>query len=139
MISARIVEAIDKKLKASTALVALVPKASIGYGRGPITATWPNIHFFEVASGEGYQVDFNSCTVQISIWATNPKSALSIKEVVYGILSRFRGKIAIAGGSVDITWTELVDSGALPETDPQLYGQYLRFLFRYRGENLGGY
>ena len=139
MISSRVVEAIDKKLKASTALVALVPKTSIGYGRGPVTATWPNINYFDLAPREGYQVDFNSLTIQISIWALNPKSALAIKEVVYGIFARFRGKIAIAGGSVDITWTELVDSGALPETDPQLYGQYLRFLFRYRGENLGGY
>ena len=139
MISARVIEAVDKKLKASPALVALVPKTSIGYGRGPITATWPNIHFFEVASGEGYQVDFNSCTVQISAWSTDPKNALKIKEAIYGIFSRLRGDVAITGGSVDITWTELVDSGALPETDPQLYGQYLRFLFRYRGENLGGY
>ena len=82
MISSRIIEAIDKKLKASSALVALVPKTSIGYGRGPITATWPNVHFFEVASGEGYQVDFNSCTVQISAWSTDPKNALKIKEII---------------------------------------------------------
>lgn len=139
MIAARMLEAIDKTLKASTALVALVPKASINYARGPVSATWPAVHYFEVATTEGYQADYNSVTIQFSAWALDMHSALQIKEVVHSLFSRFHGKIAITGGSVDINWTELVDSGALPETDPQLFGSFLRFQFRYRGVNLGGY
>jgi hypothetical protein len=138
MISQNVIAAVHSKLFASTELTAIVG-TNIAYARGPISNTWPQVHYFEVAGIEGYQVDFNSCTIQFSAWSLDKFQALAMKEVLYGIFSRFKGLTSVTGGTVDITWTELVDSGALPDTDPQLFGQYLRFLFRYRGANIGGY
>jgi hypothetical protein len=138
MISAPIIELIEKLLKGSAQLTALVPKTSINYARGPVNSTWPQVNFFEVAATEGYQVDFNSCTVQISAWALDAKQALKIKEIIHSIICRFRGKVIVTDGEITVTWSELIDSGAMPENDPQLYGQYVRYLFRYRGKNIGG-
>lgn len=138
MIAQNILAAAHAKLFASSALTAIVG-TNIAYARGPVSNTWPQVHYFEVANSEGYQVDFNTITIQLSAWSLDKFQALAMKEVLYGIFSRFKGLTSVTGGTVDITWTELVDSGALPETDPQLFGQYLRFLFRYRGANIGGY
>lgn len=138
MIARSVLEAVNVKLFATSGLTSIVG-TNIAYARGPISNTWPQVHYFEVTGLEGYQVDFNTLTVQLSAWSNDKFQALAIKEVLYGIFSRFKGLTSVTGGTVDITWTELVDSGALPETDPQLFGQYLRFLFRYRGANIGGY
>jgi len=133
-----ILEAINSKLFATTALTAIVGN-NIAYARGPIDGTWPQVHYFEVAEVEGYQLDYNSITVQFSAWAHDKYQVLEIKRILSVLFSRFRGTISVTGGTVDINWTELVDSGALPESDPQLFGQQLRYQFRYRGTNIGGF
>jgi len=138
MIARNLIEAILKNLTDSTALAAIVG-TNIAYARGAIDNTWPQVHFFEVATTEGYMADYNSVTIQFSAWALDSYDALQIKEIIYSIFSRLHGKTAITGGSVDINFSTLVDSGALPESDPQLFGSYLRFRFFYRGTNLGGF
>ncbi len=133
-----VLEAMNVKLFASVALAALV-KENIAYARGIVTNTWPQVHYFEVTSTEGYITDYDSITVQFSVWALDKFSALRIADIVEKIFKRLHEKITVTGGVVDINWSQLIDSGALPETDPQLFGQFLRFTFRYRGENLGGF
>ena len=137
MISQPMVYAIQEKLFDCTALTAIVGN-NIAFERGPVSNTWPQVHFFEVSAIDGYQVDFNFVTVQFSCWALDKWDAVAIKEAVYHEFNRFIGEITTSLGTVKITWSELVDSGPLPEADPTLYGQYLRFKFRYRGENIGG-
>ena len=137
MITQPMIYALQTKAFACTALTALVGN-NITYARGPVEGTWPQVHFFEVSSMDGYQLDFNYCTVQFSCWALDKWDALALEEVVYTEFNRFIGKVTTSLGIVDITWTEMIDSGALPEADPTLYGTYVRFKFRYRGANLGG-
>jgi len=138
MIATNALDAILKTLTDSTELAAIVG-SNIAYARGAISDTYPLVHFFEVASSVGYKADYNSITVQFSAWADNSYDALQLKEILYTLFNRFHGKIVLTGGTVDINWTTLVDSGALPEGDPQLYGSFLRFKFMYRGTNLGGF
>jgi hypothetical protein len=138
MIEQPIVYAAQTMLFASTSLTAIVGN-NIDYKRGAVEKTWPLVHFFPVSAMVGYRADFNFCTMQFSIWSTEKVETLAIKEIVNNIFERYRGKVTVANyGIVDITWTELIDSGALPEADPTLFGEYLRFKFRYRGANLGG-
>jgi hypothetical protein len=137
MIDQQIIYAVQTKLFACTALTTVVGN-NIAFARGPVDNTWPQVHFFKVSTGEGYQVDFNQVTIQMSVWADDKWTALSIKEIIYNEFKRYIGKIATSLGVVDITWTEMIDSGALPEADSTLFGEYLRFKFRYRGANLGG-
>lgn len=137
MITQPMVYALQTKAFACTALTAIVGN-NIAYDRGQVGNTWPQVHFFEVSSMAGYQVDFNYCIVQFSCWALDKWDALNLKEIVYQEFDRFIGKITTSLGVVDITWSEMIDSGALPEADATLYGQYVRFKFRFRGANLGG-
>jgi len=139
MIDRPIVNAIQNKLFACTALTAIVG-TNIAYAQGPIVGTWPQVHFFKVSSIDGYKVDFNYYTAQFSTWALDKWDAITINDIVYAEFNRFIGKVSASPtvGDVDITWSEMIDSGALPEADTTLHGQYVRFKFRYRGANLGG-
>lgn len=138
MISKNITEAILKVLTDSASLAALVG-TNVQYARGGVENTYPLVRFFEVASSDGYQVDYNSVTFQFDAVALDAYTALQIKEVLYTLLNRFHGKVALSGGNVEINWSTMIDSGALPDTDLQLYGSFLRFSFKYRGKNLGGF
>lgn len=137
MITQPMIYALQEKAFACTALTAIVGN-NIAYERGPVGDTWPLVHFFEVSSMDGYQVDYNFCTVQFSCWALDKWDALALKEIIYNEFNRFSGKVTTSLGDVDINWTEMIDSGALPQADATLYGSYVRFKFRYRGANLGG-
>lgn len=132
-----LITAINNTLFASTELQGKVAKR-IAYARGTVGSKWPQVHYFEVAETVGYLADYNSITIQFSAWSLNKYESLEIKDILKTLFTRFRGVISITGGEVDINWSELIDSGALPETDPTLYGQYLRYIFKYRGKNLGG-
>lgn len=117
-------------LFADTTLAAAVSNR-IYYARGPVTSAWPQLVYFDVTETNGYQVDYNSVTVQFSLWSTDTFQALSLIERVRVIFSRLSD---IVSGSFN--YVSLIDSGALPQEDQQLYGQFLRFQFRYRGENI---
>jgi hypothetical protein len=131
-----IVDAIERKLK--TDLNGKVEKKNIGYGRLPVTTKANTVNFFEVAQADGYQINYDSVTLQFSVWCLDKWDAVEIKDIIHKSYSGFRGTLNTTGGTVEINWTELIDAGALPESDPQLYGQFLRFTFRYRGSNIGG-
>jgi hypothetical protein len=131
---------IHTKLFALTGLTAIVGN-NINYAKGPVSNTWPQVIYFDVVDMTGHKVDFEHLTVQFSCWseADNPWQALEIKEIIRAEFLRFRGLVAITGGSVDITWSDLIDSGALPDADSTLFGQFLRFKFSIRGSNIGGF
>lgn len=103
------------------------------YARGPVVSQWPQLIYFDVAETNGYQLDYDSVTVQFSIWSTDKFQALTLIERVRLIFNRLSD---IVSGSFN--YVSLIDSGALPQDDQQLYGQFLRFQFRYRGKNIGG-
>jgi len=119
---------IHTQLFASTELAAIV-STNIHYARGPVTSQWPQVIYFDVATGTNYNIDYDTLTVQFSAWSTDKFQVLTMRSLLYNMFLRFR--------SSDINWTELIDSGALPQDDQQLYGQFLRFQFRYRGANIG--
>lgn len=133
-----VLDAVNVMLFADSSITGIVG-TNIAYARGPVSNKWPQVHYFEVTDTYGYQCDFNSHTVQISAWALDKWDALNLKIYLTNLFLRYRGKVSITGGTVDITWCEIIDSGALPESDPQLFGQYIRVKIRYRGTNLGGY
>lgn len=110
----------------------------IDYARGAVSCVWPLITYFEVSEGTAYVADYDRILVQCSIWAESPFVALDIASKVEKLFRRFRGPIVTPRGTVDINWTSLVDAGALPQADERLFGQFLRYEFRYRGQNLGG-
>ena len=119
-------------LFADTTLAAALSNG-IYYGRAPVTSTWPQLVYFDVTETTGYQVDYNTVTVQFSLWSTDRFQALSLIERVRVIFNRLSDSV-----SGKFNYVSLIDSGALPQEDQQLYGQFLRFQFRYRGANIGG-
>jgi hypothetical protein len=134
----KILEAIQKLLFANTALKNAL-SSRIYYDRGPVSSTWPQLVFFDVTETQGYLIDYDSVTVQFSVWAATAHSALQIIEMVKKIVLRLHAGVDISGGNkVFINWSSLLDSGELPGSDQQLHGQFLRIRFNYRGENLGG-
>ena len=104
------------------------------YARGPISSEFPQVVYFDVSSTNGYLLDYNSETIQVSVWANDEFTALNISESIHSIFNRFHGII----NTVNINYIELIDRGALPQEDQQLKGQFLRYQIRYRGTNLGG-
>jgi hypothetical protein len=126
-------ESIHTLLFANTALRTATGDR-IYYARAPVGSTYPQVIYYDIASGTDYLVDFDSVTVQFSIWANDEFTALNISELIYRQMNRLGGIMS----QVYITHTELIDRGALPETDQQLKGQFLRFVVRYRGQNIGG-
>lgn len=129
--------AIDLLLKNDAEVYASV-NGRIDYARGAVSRVWPLITYFEVSANTGYVADYDRIIVQCSIWAESPFVALDIASKVEKLLRRFRGPIVTPRGTVDINWTSLVDAGALPQADERLFGQFLRYEIRYRGQNLGG-
>jgi hypothetical protein len=118
---------IHARLFAEPALTAIVG-TNMHYARGPVTSQWPQIIYFDVATSTAYNIDYDTVTVQFSAWSTDKWQALTMRTVLYNMFLRFN--------NADFNWTQLIDSGALPQDDQQLYGQFLRFQFRYRGANI---
>lgn len=134
---AKILEAIHKTLFANVALKTALG-SRIYYARGPISSTWPQLIYFDVTDTQGYLIDYDSVTVQFSVWSTTAPDALKHIESVRKMMTRLNGDIALSVGSVYINWSSLIDSGEVPGSDQQLHGQFIRVRFNYRGENLGG-
>ena len=134
---AQVLEALHKLLFSSTGLTTATNN-QIYYARAPVSSTFPQVVFFDVTDTKGYLVDYDSVTVQVSAWALDEITALNIHSLIGGLLSRFYGIVNIGDNAIDINYIELIDSGALPQQDQQLKGQFLRFVIRYRGTNIGG-
>jgi hypothetical protein len=134
---AKILEAINKRLFGNTALKNAL-SSRIYYARGPVSATWPQMIYFDVTDVQGYLIDFDSMTVQFSVWATTAISALNLSVMVRDLMTRMGGQYALGTGTVYINFSQLIDAGELPGDDQQLYGQYLRVKYNYRGTNIGG-
>lgn len=135
---AKIIEAIHKKLMDNVAIKTAL-SSRIYYARGPVSSTWPQMIYFDVAETQGYLIDFDSVTVQFSVWATTAPQALNIIEMVRKTVTRINETVSISGGkTAKINWSSLLDSGELPGSDQQLHGQFLRVRFNYSGENIGG-
>ena len=111
---------------------------NIHYARGPVTSKWPQVVYFAVTSRDSYIVDYDKTTIQISSWDTDKWRALRIHDILRILFREYRGVVNTYYGDVEINWTELVDSSALPQDDDQLFGQQLRVELRTRGENIGG-
>ena len=134
---AHVLEALHKLLFSSTGLTTATNN-QIYYARAPVSSTFPQVVFFDVTDTKGYLVDYDSVTAQVSAWALDEITALNIHSIISGLLSRFYGIVNIGDNAIDINYIELIDSGALPQQDQQLKGQFLRFVIRYRGTNIGG-
>jgi len=128
---------IHTRLFGDSALQSLVGK-QIHYSRGPVTATWPQLVYFDVSATPGYEIDYHRATVQFSMWSQDKYNTLYIRDAIYRLFHGFSGIVVIQGGTVDINYSAVIDSGVLQEADPYLFGQQLRVQFSYRGENLGG-
>lgn len=130
-------KAVHARLFASNDLAAEVG-TNIHYARGPVTSTYPQVIYFDVASGTNPTLDYDRVTVQFSAWSGDKHQALHIQDILYRLWLRYRGIIDVGGGDeVDINWTELVDQSALPQDDPQLYGYQIRVEIRTKGANIG--
>lgn len=132
-----ILEAVNRRLFLSTDLTDIVGN-HIYEAFGPPNAEWPLVHYFDVATVPGYQLDYNAVTVQISCYSQSIEESKNIREIIYRLFNRFNGTINTYYGDVDINYTETIDSGIIESDDPYLYGYQSRFLIRYRGENIGG-
>jgi hypothetical protein len=126
-----VLEAVHTLLFADAGIVAATG-GRIAYARGPLGATFPQIHYFEVASSVGYLVDYNSVTIQVSAWALDPHTCRNIVDLVDGVFIRYTGLV----GSIMINWVDQIDRSALPQADLQLYGQQARYTIRYKGANI---
>ena len=111
---------------------------NIHYARGSVTTKWPQIIFFPVAERDSYLIDYDKVTVQVSSWSIEKYQALTLHNLLRNLFHEFRGVVNTHVGDVDINWTQLVDTSALPQADPQLFGHQLRFELRMRGQNIGG-
>lgn len=128
-------EAVDVLLKAMAGLTAIVG-TNINYANGPIGNTWPQVHYFGVTETLGYLIDYDMQQVQISIWGLDKWDVLNSKEIIKAALIEYSGTVNLSGGkTIEINWSELSDAGALP-SDNDLYGEFLRINFKYRGTNL---
>lgn len=134
----KIIEAVHKKLFENAALKAAL-SSRIYYARGPVSSTWPQLIYFDVADTQGYLIDFDSVTIQISLWAETAPQAVKLIELARSTLTRLNETVSLSGGrTAKINWSSLIDSGELPGSDQQLHGQFLRVRINYLGENLGG-
>lgn len=133
----RTLQAVHAILFGTAELTAIVGNR-ISYARAPVTSTYPQVIYFDVSSRADAIVDYDKVTAQISCWSTNKFEALSIQRIIYNAMLRYRGPVDIGGDTVDINWTELIESAALPQDDPQLYGYQTRFELRTKGANIGG-
>ena len=133
--SVQFMEAIHNVLFSIAELTAILG-TKINYSKAPITAEWPLLHYFDVTKVIGYLMDFNSVTVQFSVWSQDKFEALQLRGILENNLLRLNDTITTNTGMVKITWSVLIDSGALPSVDSFLYGQFLRVNFRYLGNNL---
>lgn len=130
-------EATNRILFSSTELAAEVG-TNIHYARGPVTSTWPQVVYFPVTARESYRMDYDKTTIQVSSWSGDKYQAIKIHNILRKLFREFRGIVTTHYGDVEINWTSLVDTSALPQEDDQLYGHQLRFELRVRGENIGG-
>lgn len=112
--------------------------SEIHFARGPATSNYPQVIYFDVAERDSYQIDYDKATIQISSWAHDKYNALKIHNIIRKLFREFRGVVTTYLGDVEINWTQLVDTSALPQDDPQLFGHQLRFELRTRGQNIGG-
>jgi hypothetical protein len=132
-----VLEAVHTKIFADTDIKAEVG-TNIHYARGCVTSIWPQIVYWDVTAQQGYNVDFNSVTVQFSVWGDDKFQVTKITELIALLFGRFSGTVTTGLGDVEINYTSLIDTSALPTEDDNLYGRQLRYLISYRGLNLGG-
>jgi len=133
----KLIDAIHRRLFSSNALKTAL-SSRIAYARAPVSSTWPQMIYFDVTDTQGYLVDFDSVTIQFSIWANNAPDVLKYSEIVRGLMTRLHGNYPHTTGNIFINWAEMIDAGQLPGDDQQLHGQFLRVKYNYRGQNLGG-
>ncbi len=130
-------EATNRLLFSHTPLTDIVG-TEIHFARGPVTSNYPQVIYFDVAERDSYQIDYDKATIQVSSWAQDKYNALKIHNILRKLFREFRGTVTTYLGDVEINWTQLVDTSALPQDDPQLFGHQLRFELRTRGQNIGG-
>lgn len=131
------VEVVQNILFADADIIAEVGN-NMHYARGPVTTDWPQVIFFPVAERDTYIIDYNKVTMQVSSWSHEKYQSLKIHNILRKLFREFRGVVTTHYGDVEINWTQLVDTSALPQDDPQLFGHQLRFELRTRGQNIGG-
>ena len=133
----RTLQAVHALLFNTAALTDLVG-TNMHYARAPVTSTYPQLIYFDVASRTDAVLDYDKVTVQVSVWSGDKWQALSLQQIAYTLFLRFRGIIDIGGGeTVNVNWSEMIDMSALPQDDPQLYGYQIRFELRTKGANIG--
>ena len=134
----KVIESVHSKLVGNIAIASALG-GRIYYERGPVSSTWPQLIYFDVAETQGYLIDYDSVTIQVSVWSTKATEALRLIELVKATLTRMNEKVTLSNGrSATINWSSLIDSGELPGSDQQLKGQFIRVKFNYLGQNIGG-
>ena len=130
-------EATNRILATHTPLTDIVG-TEIHFARAPVTSNYPQVIYFNVTSRDSYQIDYDKATIQVSSWAYSKYDAIKLHNIIRKLFREFRGIVTTYLGDVEINWTQLVDSAALPQEDQQLFGHQLRFELRTRGQNIGG-
>jgi hypothetical protein len=134
----KVLEAVHKILFANTELTAEVGN-NIAYARVPLTASWPCVHYFDVAQNSDRDMDFDRWTIQISAWSQDKYQAARIKKILFDQFNRLTDyTVAITAGNFIIHRSDIIDAGALPSEDRLLYGSFIRCNIKHRGENIGG-
>lgn len=134
----KILEAVHAKLTQNVALKNAVG-GRIYYERGPVSSTWPQLIYFDVSDSQGYLIDFDAVTIQVSVWSPKAPECLRIIEMARSTLTRLNETVSLSGGrTAKINWSSLTDAGELPGSDQQLKGQYIRVRINYLGTNIGG-
>ncbi len=130
-----VLEMVEIKLKALSGSTGI---SEVHFARGPISGTWPQAHFFKSAETLNYRIDYDMAQIQVSVWGLEAEKLIVLSAIEYykKALVELHETVSLSAGSIEINWSELADSGALPVDDTQLYGEFIRVNFRYRGENL---
>jgi hypothetical protein len=135
----KILQAVHAVLFNNTALRAIVGN-NIGYGRLPVSSTWPCVHYFEVSQTSDRDMDFDRWTIQVSAWSQDKYQAATIKKILYDQFNRLTDyNVTVGTEVVKIHRADIIDAGALPTDDNQLFGAFIRFAIKYRGKNIGGF
>jgi len=133
--SEHVIQFVKAQLLSLSGLAAIISKR-IYDTYGDISTTLPQMQYFIVTETEGYQVDFNSMTVQFSAYSNDFTEPRKMCNIVKAHFSRLSGVYAVTGGNIDINYCQFIDSGFLDRGDAKIHGQYLRYRIWYRGTNI---
>lgn len=86
-----------------------------------------------ITEDEIHYVDYQITNMQISCISKTKSSAISLKDGIIRVLTRFRGNL---GGKRKIQSTKKINSSSLRTSDSKSYMEILDFSFNHFGDNV---